>query len=142
MPRIDGFAEARKLLEGMSPQEQSKILETIANNDPELADKLQKAMVTFEDLKYLTPEMMRVLLQGVTPEDLGLALKVASKELVEHMLNLVSKNNEKDIKDVLNGRPQQISKVNEAQEKIMEFVREKIKVGQIVIDKSGSETLV
>ncbi len=142
MPKINGFDEALKLLQLLGPSEQEKLLSQMALKEPKLVEKLKKSIVSFEDLQYLTPEMMRVLLQGVTTDELGLALKVASSELVTHICSFVSKNNERDIRSVLEGSPQAVSKVREAQEKIMTFVREKINTGEIVIDKSGSETLV
>ncbi len=142
MSKINGFEEAKLLLQNLAGSHRDRLLETISQKDPSLAERLKKAMVTFEDLKYLTPEMMRVLLKEVSTEKLGLALRVASKELVEHLLKMVSQNNEKDINAVLKGKPQSVNKVQEAQDQIMDIVREKMKTGEIVIDKAGSETFV
>jgi flagellar motor switch protein FliG len=99
-------------------------------------------MLRFEDLKYLTADMVRLLMKEVSNDKLGLALRAADKELIEHFKSNMSSNNQKDLDDVLNGKPQPASKVQEAQDEILDIVRAKQATGEIVIDKSGSETYV
>jgi len=47
-----------------------------------------------------------------------------------------------EIEEILMGPTQLASKVEEAQERVMEVVRRKIDKGQLIINKEGSEKLV
>ncbi|MBL7665878.1 MAG: hypothetical protein JNM93_12150 [Bacteriovoracaceae bacterium] len=142
MPKFKGLDEAAKIVQNLTGKHQEKLLSDISKQNPKLAELIKNRLVVFEDLRYLTPEMMRVVLKKFQADELGLALRVASKELIAHIRSLVSSNNQKEIDAVLSGKPKSVTKVQEMQAKIMEYVREKIKTGEIVIDKNSSETYV
>ena len=42
------------MLSGLNPSQRVKVLELIAQKDPEMAELLKHNMVTFEDLKLIT----------------------------------------------------------------------------------------
>ncbi|MBT3586665.1 MAG: hypothetical protein HN509_17275 [Halobacteriovoraceae bacterium] len=136
-----GPKAAAEMLSGLAPLERAKVLDKIALQDPQMAELLKKCMITLEDLRYLTVQMLSELLREIDLKDLGLALKIASQELKDHILSNISKGMQEEINDVLVGQPQPISKVNEATEKIMEIVRLKADKGELNFNKDG-ETLV
>lgn len=140
--RINGFEQAIEALQGLNESEQKKIIENISKSDPKMAELLQKSLVVFEDLIYLTPDMIRLLLREIRLEDMGLALRGCSEKLRDHFRNNLSKNLSSDLNEILLGPPKRLSEVQEAQANIMEKVREKIAKGEIVLDKKGSETYV
>lgn len=137
-----GIREAAKLLAGLDFANRIKVLEIIAQQDPQMAEELRKNMVVLEDLCYLTVKMMQELLQEIKLEDLGLALRIASPELRNHFLDNISKTMRQDLEEILNGPPQPVPKVQEAADKIMEIVKAKIEKGQIVLNKESSEEYV
>jgi flagellar motor switch protein FliG len=137
-----GVKEAAKMLAGLSKSAREKVLELISKKDPAMAHALHKSMYTFEDLKYLTPLMLIELLRTIKVADMGMALRIASAELKTHILNNSPRGMRQEMEEVLLGPPQLASKVEEAQERIMSIVREKIDKGQIIISKDGSDTLV
>ena len=137
-----GILAAAKMLAGLSKSAREKVLETISKKDPEMAEVLHKSMFTFDDLKFLTPMMMIELLRGIKISDMGLALRIAGPELKEHILKNSPRGMRQEIEDVLLGPPQLASKIEEAQERIMTVVREKIDKGQLIINKDSSETYV
>lgn len=140
--KIDGFKQALEMLQGLDQTAQTNILAQIARKDPEMAIKLKSHLVTFEDLKHLTVDMMRSLLKGVDLELLGLALKTASPELVEYVSNMFSTSMRRDIEEVLKGRPRPLNEVLEAQVKIVEVMNRLQEQGVILIDRNNSEKWV
>lgn len=140
--KIDGFKQAIEMLQGLDLAAQQALIAEIARKDPEMAVKLKQNLVTFDDLQYITVSMMKRLLQDIELDDLGLALRGASKELTDHLLNMFSTNMKRDIEDILKGKPRPLSDVLEAQKKIMDVVHKLREKGEIVLSKEKSEKLV
>ena len=137
-----GVKEAAKLLAGLTRDAREKVLDIISKKDPRMAEALHKSMYTFEDLKYLTSVMLIELLREIKISDMGLALRISSNDLKDHILKNSPRGMRQEMEEILMGPPQLASKVEEAQEKIMIVVRAKIDKGQLVINKDSSEKYV
>jgi flagellar motor switch protein FliG len=137
-----GVKEAAKMLAGLSRSAREKVLEIISKKDPRMAQALHKSMYTFEDLQYLTPVMLIELLREIKVRDMGLALRISSSELKGFILQNSPRGMRQEMEEVLTGPLQLASKVEDAQERIMEVVRTKIDKGQLVINKDSFEKLV
>lgn len=137
-----GVKEAAKMLQGLDPKARKTVLEQMIAMNPELAEQIRTQMVTFEDLQYITPSMMRDLMRKIDMDDLALALRGTSPELINKILGLVSTNVRKDMQDILKGKPQPLSKVQEAQAKIMEVVLVMIEKGELVLNPGDDEEYV
>jgi len=137
-----GVKEAAKMLAGLSKQAREKVLELISKKDPRMAEALHKSMFTFDDLQYLTPVMLIELMREIKTADMGLALRISAPALRDFVLKNTPRVMRQEIEEILMGPPQLASKVEEAQERVMEVVRRKIDKGQLIINKEGSEKLV
>ncbi len=140
--KIDGLKAAIEMLQGLDLAAQQSVLADIARRDPEMAVKLKQNMVTFDDLQYLTVSMMKRLLQDIDMNDLGLALRGANQELTHHLLEMFSTNMKRDIEEVLKGKPVPLSKVMDAQRKIMDVVLRLKEKGEIILSKDKSTKYV
>jgi flagellar motor switch protein FliG len=140
--KIDGFKQAIEMLQGLDLAAQQSLLAELARKDPEMAIKLKQNLVTFDDLQYLTVAMMKRLLQEIDLNMLGLALRGANRETVNHLLGMFSTNMKRDVEDILKGKPRPLSEVLEAQKKIMEIVLRLRERGEIVLSKDKSERMV
>ena len=140
--KIDGLKQAVEMLQGLDLAAQQAVIADIARKDPEMAIKLKKNLVTFDDLQYLTVSMMKRLLQDVSIDTLGLALRGCSREVSDHLLEMFSTGMKRDIDDILKGKPRPLSEVLEAQSKIMEVVMKLREKGEIVLSKDKSEKMV
>lgn len=140
--KIDGFKQAIEMLQGLDLAAQQTLLADIARKDPEMAVKLKQSLVTFDDLQYLTVSMMKRLLQDIDLDVLGLALRGANKETVDHLLDMFSTNMKRDIEDILKGKPRALSDVMDAQKKIMDVVLRLREKGEIILSKDKSERMV
>jgi len=140
--KIDGLKQAIEMLQGLDLAAQQSLIAEIARKDPEMAIKLKQNLVTFDDLQYLTVSMMKRLLQDIDTDILGLALRGANKETVDHLLNMFSTNMKRDIEDILKGKPRPLSDVMDAQKKIMDVVIKLRDKGEIILSKDKSEKYV
>ena len=134
-----GLKGAAEMLAGLDTKSQLRILEEIALKDANLAEELKKNIITIDDLTKLTPKMMAELMGQIDVKDLGLALRVSQNEVKGHFLNHLPKSLRQEVESVLLGPPQSISKVEEATERIMSVVREKVSKGEIVLRDDGEE---
>ena len=137
-----GFKNASEILSKLTLGERERILESIAVVEPDLAEALRKSFYQFDDLQYLTPKMIVELLRDLDLSLLALALRGAKKETTDHLLNHVSSRMRDEINEVLMGPPQLADRVTNAMDKVMEIVVEKINLGQIVLSKDSSETII
>jgi flagellar motor switch protein FliG len=140
--KIDGLKQAIEMLQGLDLASQQSLIAEIARRDPEMAIKLKQNLVTFDDLQFLTVTMMKRLLQDIDLNVLGLALRGANKETVNHLLNMFSTNMKNDVEDILKGKPRPLSEVMEAQKKIMDVVHKLRDKGEIILSKDKSEKYV
>jgi flagellar motor switch protein FliG len=140
--RVDGFQSAIEMLQGLDREAQEHLLEQIALKDPEMAEKLRKNIVSFSDLIFLTTAMVKRLLQDIQLEDLGLALRGTSPELISHFMNMFSSNMKSDVEEALKGKPRPLTEVLEAQKRIMDVVLKLREKGEIVISRNNSEKYV
>ncbi|MCK5073401.1 MAG: hypothetical protein KAQ98_08260 [Bacteriovoracaceae bacterium] len=140
--RKGGVRDAAKMLSGLDVQNRTRVLESIAERDPEMAELLKQNMVLFDDLKYTTVQMIQELLREIKIEDLALALKIGGDDLKKHFLDNVSRAMREEIEEILNGKPVPMSKVQDAHDRIMKIVRVKVDRGELVLNPGSSEEYV
>lgn len=134
-----GIEEAAKMLQGLGTAQAKKLLEQIRKKDPLMADTLEKNLIKMEDLQFCTPAQLVGLLRDVNLEEFGLALRTVDQEVVSKLLAMVSTGIRLDIEDGLKGKPRKVSEVEVAQSKILEIMKKKIDLGQLILDPDGDQ---
>lgn len=134
-----GVKEAAKMLQGLGPQAAQKLLSQIRQTDPAMAQELEKNLISMSDLQYLTPSMLVGLLRDISLETFGLALRTVDASIVEKLLSMTSTGIRLDIEDGLKGALRPVSDVEKAQAQVLEVVRKKLELGQIVLDPDGDK---
>lgn len=137
-----GIKEAAQLLASLSKTARDKVFAIMLKQNPKMAEMIYSQMYNFEDLKYLTPLMIQVLVKKIKAQDLALSLRISSPELREHILSNIPKVIRQEIEELLIGPPKLTSHIEEAQARIMSFVRDGVEKGQFVINKEKSEKSV
>ena len=137
-----GIKGACEMLQGLNEEERENILVKMAETDPEMARLVRENLYTFEDLIYLTPKMLVELLREIEISDLAMGLRKSSTDLKKFILENVSKSIGEDIRDILDGPAQPLSKVNESISKVMEVVKAKIEKGELVLRPGAGDELV
>lgn len=128
-----GIKEAAKILAALDLNSRKNILSIIAKEDSAMAEMLRKNLVSMEDLQKLTPKMLVELLREIKMEDLSLALRISSVELRQHLMSVLPRGPRTELEESLNGKPVPVSKVNEASNRILKVIREKIEKGELVL---------
>ncbi|HEY8462549.1 MAG TPA: flagellar motor switch protein FliG [Bacillota bacterium] len=119
------------------------ILESLAEDDPELADQIKSRMFVFEDIIGLDNRSVQRVLREVDMKDLGLALKTASEELKALILKNMSKRaGEMLLEDMQVMGPVRLRDVEEAQQKIVNIIRQLEDSGELVIARGQEDDLI
>lgn len=115
------------------------IMESLAVQDPTLAEEIKKRMFLFEDIALLDRlAIQRVLREVDLNRDLPMALKVASEDLKRKIMANLSKRAQENVKenmDLLG--PVRLRDVEESQTKIVNIVRKLEEQGEIIIGGRG-----
>jgi len=139
MPLKKGPKAAADLLANLPAGARDKVIDEMRKQNPDMTEALLKMMITIEDLQFITPKMLQELLREIDLTDLAKSLRIASTELKNFLFKNISSTMRKDIEDILLGPPLPVSKVQEAQEKIMVVVRKKIDKGELIINRGKDE---
>lgn len=129
-----GVKEAAKMLMGLGPAAQKKILAEIRQRDPKMAQELESNLISMDDLQYLTAGMLVSLLRQVNLETFGLALRTVDQSIVNKIMDQLSTGIKLDIEDGLKGKPRPVSEVEKAQAEVLETLKQQVDAGHIVID--------
>jgi flagellar motor switch protein FliG len=121
------------------------IMESLAVQDPSLAEEIKKRMFLFEDIITLDNRSLQTVLREVDLQrDLPLALKVASEEVKRKILSNISRRAQENLKEAMDYLgPVRLRDVEEAQTKIVNIIRRLEESGQIIVgSRGGGEDIV
>ncbi len=136
--KVDGKEAATGILKRMAQEESQALLEELAQSDAPMADKLQQALFTFQDLIRMDARGMQQLLKEVPTDQLVLALKTASEELKTKVLgNLSSRAADMLREDLALLGPTRIADVEAAQRQIVDAALALERDGRVTIARDG-----
>jgi flagellar motor switch protein FliG len=121
------------------------IMESLAVEDPPLADEIKKRMFLFEDIVILDNRtLQRVLREVDLQRDLPLALKVASEEVKRKIMSNVSRRAQENLREAMDYLgPVRLRDVEEAQTKIVTTIRRLEEMGEVIVGgRGGGEDIV
>ncbi|MBN2516035.1 MAG: flagellar motor switch protein FliG [Deltaproteobacteria bacterium] len=135
-----GVNLAAEVLNQMSRNAESSILEALDNTTPELANEIRNLMFTFDDVLKLDDKSMREILQEVSGEDLARAIKMLEPTLREKILKNMSKRAaEMLMEDIELMPPTRVSEIEMSQRTIIEVAKRLASEGRIVIARGAEE---
>lgn len=140
---MGGIRTAAEILNYMSGQQETSILESVRQYDAELAQKIVDEMFVFENLLDIEDRGIQLLLKEVESEALIVALKGAPTELREKFFKNMSQRAAELLREDLESRaPVRVSEVEAQQKKILQIVRRMADAGQIAIGGRGDDAYV
>jgi flagellar motor switch protein FliG len=135
-----GINMAAELLNQMSRTAESSILEALDNDNPELANEIRNLMFTFDDVLKLDNKSIREILQEVSSEDLGRAIKVLESDMREKIYKNMSKRAaEMLMEDIELMPPTRVSEIEMSQRTIIDVTKRLASEGRITIMRGGEE---
>ena len=119
------------------------IIETLEEDDPDLAEEIKKKMFVFEDIITLDDKSIQKVMRNIDNNDLSKALKSVDAEVQEKIFRNMSKRAAGMLKDDMEFMgPVRLKEVEEAQQKIVSVIRKLEEQGEIVIARGGDDDIV
>jgi len=119
------------------------IIESLEEEDPELAEEIKKRMFVFEDIVLLDDRAIQKVLREVDTAELAKALKAVDSEVQDKIYRNMSKRAATLLKEDMEYMgPVRLKDVEEAQQKIVSIIRKLEEQGEIVVARSGEDEMV
>jgi flagellar motor switch protein FliG len=143
MKKAGGPKALVDLLNRVDRSTERLILESLTENNPELADSVKNMMFVFEDVVQLEDRAIQAVLKEVDMKDLATALKGTSAEVQEKIFKNMSERAVSMLKEDMEFMgPVKLRLVEEAQQKIVAVIRRLEEAGEITIGRGEEEVLV
>ena len=137
---IDTIVEVLNLVDRST---EKSIIESLDEEDPELAEEIKKRMFIFEDIVLLDDRNIQKVLREVDSSDLSKSLKVVDEEVKEKIFRNMSKRAVLLLKeDIEFMGPIRLHDVEESQQKIVNIIRKLEEEGEIVIARAGEDEII
>jgi flagellar motor switch protein FliG len=119
------------------------IIESLEEEDPELAEEIKKRMFVFEDIVLLDDRAIQKVLREVDTAELAKALRGVEAEVQDKIFRNMSKRAAALLKEEMEYMgPVRLKDVEETQQKIVAIIRKLEDQGEIVVARSGEDEMV
>ena len=115
-------------------------MSSVTQDDPDLAQKIQDNMFTFDNLVTCDNRSIQVIMRAVDPDLLMVGLKGADDGVKNKFLdNMSTRARSMFIDDMEAKGPMRLADVEEAQKQIMRIARKLADTGDIVLAGGGDD---
>ena len=136
-----GVKAAARIMNLTKAELESSVMLGLNNLDPDLTQKIQDNMFTFDNLTGVENRGIQVLMRNVEPDQLMIALKGANDAVKDKFFGNMSERARSMFKDDMEAKgPTRIADVEDAQKKIMRIARKLSDSGDLVL--GGGEDFV
>jgi len=119
---------------------EKSVLDKLDAQNPEVAETVRNMMFVFDDLHMLTDREIQVILREVEQKDLVVALKTASEEVKNKILDNMSERVRAFVEEEMDFLgPMRLSEVEEVQLRVVQKVRQLEEQGQVTIVRGAAE---
>ena len=137
---VDSIVEILNLVD-RSPEK--TIIESLEDEDPDLAEEIKKKMFVFEDIVMLDDRSIGKVLREVNTDEMAKALKQVDAEVQDKIFRNMSKRAGSMLREEMEFMgPIRVKDVEEAQQKIVSIIRHLEDKGEIVIARSEEDELI
>lgn len=131
------------ILNGVDRSAEKNILESLSQQNSNLAEEIKSKMFIFEDIALLDNHSIQRILRDVDTEDLFLSLKIASEDLKDAIFRNISKRRAELLEEQRQfDKPVRLKEAEDAQSRIVSIVRKLEEEGSIIIERKGGEDVV
>jgi flagellar motor switch protein FliG len=140
---VGGIDSIVAILNAVDRSTEKHILETLDEDNGELADEIRSRMFVFEDIVKLSNQAVQRVLKEVDNNELAIALKGATKEVSQLIFNNISKRLQDMIKEDMEFMgPVRVRDVEEHQQKIVNIIRRLEDSGDIIISRGQEDEVI
>lgn len=140
---MGGARTAAEILNFMPNAQETSIIESIRQHDPDLAQQILDDMFVFEDLIEIEDRGIQLLLREVQSESLIIALKGTNDGVREKIFKNMSQRAGDLLREDLEAKgPVRVSEVEAEQKEILKLVRRLADEGQLSLGSKGEDAYV
>ena len=140
---VGGVEPVAEILNSVDKATETRILSSIEETNPDLAEQIRELMFTFEDMALIDAKQMQLVMKDVDQADMVLALKTASDAVKELIFSSMSSRAAEMVReDLENLGPAKLSDVEASQQKIIKVVKKLEEAGTIIIAGAGGGDVV
>jgi flagellar motor switch protein FliG len=140
---IGGVRTAAEILNFMSGDTETSVMDNLKNYDSDLAQKIMDEMFVFDNIIDIDDRGIQVLLREVQSESLIVALKGANQDLREKIFKNMSQRAAEMMREDLESKgPVRLSEVEAQQKEILQIVRRLADEGQIILGAKGDDQFI
>ena len=137
---VDSIVE---ILNTIDRTTERSIMESLEEDDPELAEEIRKKMFVFDDIVMLDDGSIQRVLKEVDQQDLIKALKAVDDEVKDKIFRNMSKRAAAMMEEDMQFMgPLRMSDVEEVQQKIVGIIRKLEEAGEVIIARGGDDDLL
>ncbi len=138
-----GIEALAELLNRVDRATEKGILETLEEENQELAVEIKKLMFTFDDVMLLDDKAIQSVLKEVDMKEVAVALKGATEEVKEKIFCNVSSRAAENMREEMEFMgPVRVKQVEEAQQKIVAVIRRLEESGEIIIARGDGDEML
>ncbi|MBI4081204.1 MAG: flagellar motor switch protein FliG [Candidatus Lambdaproteobacteria bacterium] len=141
--KVGGIEAVAEMLNSLDKSSETRILATIEESNPDLAEQIRELMFTFEDMLLIDSRGMQLILKEVPQQDLVLALKTASEAIKELIMSSMSQRAGEMLREDLEVLgPVKVADVEKAQQNMVKICRRLEEEGKIIIGGRGGGDVI
>ena len=141
--QIGGIDYIAEVMNSIDRSNEKYIFEELRKEDAQLAEDIRKKMFVFEDILTMDDRSVQRFIRDCDMRDLVYALKNANEQLssliFSNMSTRMAESVRSDLEITVNVR---LKDVEEAQQRIVNQIRQLEEAGEIVIAKSGKDDII
>ncbi len=140
---MGGIRVAAEILNFMSGDTETSVMESLKNYDDDMAQKIMDEMFVFDNIIDIDDRGIQLLLREVQSDALIVALKGASEEMREKIFKNMSQRAAEMMREDLEAKgPVRLSEVEAQQKEILQIVRRLADEGQLMLGAKGEDAYV
>ena len=141
--KVGGIDYVADVMNNLDRTSEKNIFDGLSAYDQELAEEIRKRMFVFEDIITMDDRSVQRFVRDCDPRDLVLALKTANEEVSKKLLNNMSTRMAQNIRDDLEITTNvKLKDVEDAQQRIVDIIRQLEEKNEIVIAKGGKDDII
>lgn len=141
--KVGGVDYVAAIMNNIDRASEKNIFDGLSERDQVLADEIRKRMFVFEDIITMGDRDVQRFLRDCDPRDVVLSLKSANSEVANKLFSNMSTRMAQNIKDDLEITTNvRMRDVEEAQQRIVDIIRDLEEKGVIVIMKGGKDDII
>ena len=141
--KVGGIDYVAAIMNNIDRASEKNIFDGLSEHDQVLADEIRKRMFVFEDIITMDDRSVQRFLRDCDPRDVVLSLKSANSDVANKLFSNMSTRMAQNIKDDLEITTNvRMRDVEEAQQRIVDVIRDLEEKGVIVIMKGGKDDII